>query len=217
MDITPPPRWRTGPGEMISGTTIRATLPDMRDTSRIVGNSGPRVISDLVADRRSRRPSGKWLCVTHSSAATRADSDHYGTGRPAAAFPVVMAYLGLEGPSRTGVWVGGPRAGTPRCVAQCWLLPNSLFGDRRARCRNRARETTARMAAPRTTSATPMVPKPMAARELGELSDEEWSATTKAISMLATMQMPPPAARPVPSRAAGDDPGRRAPLLMISP
>jgi hypothetical protein len=62
-----------------------------------------------------------------------------------------------------------------------------------------------------------MVPKPMAARELGELSDEEWSATTKAISMLATMQMPPAAARPVPSRAAGDDPGRRSRLHVISP
>jgi hypothetical protein len=31
--------------------------------------------------------------------ADRADSDHYGTGRPAAAFPVVMAYLGLDSPS----------------------------------------------------------------------------------------------------------------------
>jgi hypothetical protein len=35
--------------------------------------------------------------------------------------------------------------------------------------------------------------------------------------MLATMQMPPPAAKPVPSRAAGEDPGRRTALLMISP
>jgi len=62
-------------------------------------------------------------------------------------------------------------------------------------------------------------PKLMAARVLGELSDEEWSATTKAISMLATMLMPPPpaAAKPVPSRAAGEDPGRRTALLMISP
>ncbi|MGO8886130.1 MAG: hypothetical protein ACLPUO_10900 [Streptosporangiaceae bacterium] len=35
---------------------------------------------------------------------------------------------------------------------------------------------------------------PIAIRELGELSEAEWSATTKAISVLTTMKTPPMAA-----------------------
>jgi len=53
----------------------------------------------------------------------------------------------------------------------------------------------------------------MAITELGELSDDEWPATTKAVSMPATMQMPPEAARARASHTATEGPGRLAGVL----
>jgi len=53
-----------------------------------------------------------------------------------------------------------------------------------------------------------MLPRAMAIRALGELSDDEWSATKKAKSMPATSVTPPPAARPMATRMSRD---RRAP------
>ena len=54
----------------------------------------------------------------------------------------------------------------------------------------------------------------MAISELGELSDDEWSATRKAVSMLATMQMPPTAARATASHTATEGPGRLTGVLI---
>ena len=53
----------------------------------------------------------------------------------------------------------------------------------------------------------------MAISELGELSDDEWSATKKAVSMLATTQMPPAAARATASPTATEGPGRLTGVL----
>jgi hypothetical protein len=54
----------------------------------------------------------------------------------------------------------------------------------------------------------PMLPRPIAIRELGELSEEEWSAITMATSMPATRETPPIAAKPTARRVARDRPAR---------
>jgi hypothetical protein len=64
---------------------------------------------------------------------------------------------------------------------------------------------------------TPILPRLIAIRELGELSEEEWSATTVATSMPATRQMPPMAAKPTARRVAHDRPRRWLGLLTFLP
>jgi hypothetical protein len=53
------------------------------------------------------------------------------------------------------------------------LLPNLPGEPRRAQRHSGRTERTARSAEPERTSATPMLPRPIATRELGELSDDE--------------------------------------------
>jgi hypothetical protein len=53
------------------------------------------------------------------------------------------------------------------------LLPNLPWVPRRAQRHSGRTERTASSAEPKRTSATPMLPRPIATRELGELSDDE--------------------------------------------
>ena len=55
----------------------------------------------------------------------------------------------------------------------------------------------------------------MAITELAELSDDEWSATRKATSTLATSKRPPTAARETASYIATERPARLTGVLML--